>query len=90
MKIKKLELINILQRVKPGLAKRDVIEQFTHFIFTGESVITYNDEICISHPLKTDFVCSAKSEEFFKAILKRSEVDGNRFYRSVGTLGGGK
>lgn len=30
------------------------------------------------------------SDEFFKGILKRSEVDIGRFYRSVGTLGGGK
>ena len=68
MKIKKAELADILQKIKPGLSKRDIIEQFTHFIFTGEAAITYNDEICISHPLETDFICSAKSEEFYKAI----------------------
>jgi len=77
MKMKKAELQNVLQKVKPGLAKRDVIEQFTHFIFTGTSVITYNDEICISHPLVTEFQCSAKSDEFFKAVnsIDSDEID---------------
>lgn len=77
MKMNKTELMNILQKVKPGLAKRDIIEQFTHFIFSGTEVITYNDEICISHPLETDFVCSAKSDEFFKAIssVETEEVE---------------
>jgi len=65
----KSNLVKVFQSVKPGLAKRDIIEQFTHFIFTGSEVMTYNDEICISHPLKTDFQCSVSAEELYKTLM---------------------
>lgn len=77
MKITKSEILNVLQKVKPALAKKDIVEQFTHFIFTGEEVMTFNDEICISHPFKTDFKCSARAEDLYKALngIKETEVD---------------
>jgi DNA polymerase III sliding clamp (beta) subunit (PCNA family) len=68
MQFKKAELLEILAKVKPGLAQKDIVEQFTHFIFSGTEVVTYNDQICISHPLETDFHCSAKADDFYKMI----------------------
>lgn len=51
MKIKRQELLTSLEIVKPGLANREVIEQSTHFAFVEGRVVTYNDEISISHPV---------------------------------------
>ena len=66
--IEKNDLLKILQSVKPGLATKGIIEQFTHFIFSGTAVMTYNDEICVSHPLKTDFQCSVIADDLYKTL----------------------
>lgn len=68
MKIKRLEFIDVLAAVRPGLAKREIIEQATHFIFTGTEVVAYNDYICISHPLKTDFKCTVDADKLYKVL----------------------
>ena len=38
--------------MKPGLANKEIIEQTTSFAFFEGRVVTYNDEISISHPLE--------------------------------------
>lgn len=77
MEYNKGVLLATLQMVKPGLARKGIIEQFQHFIFTGTDVLTYNDDICVSHPLETDFKCSVQAEDFFKVIngIKGDKVD---------------
>lgn len=52
MKINKQQLLEALEIVKPGLASKEIIEQSTSFAFIGDRVITYNDEISISHPIE--------------------------------------
>jgi len=49
--MERAELLKALEIVKPGLADKEVIEQTTSFAFIGDKVVTYNDEISISHPL---------------------------------------
>ncbi len=68
MQIIKQRLMDILNDLRPGLAKKDVIEQATHFLFTGEEIVSYNDRICIMYPFETDFICSVKGEELYKII----------------------
>ncbi len=68
MEVQVEEIKKILIAVKPGLAKRDIIEQATHFAFTGKEVITYNDSICISQPFETDFFCSVPASQLFKIL----------------------
>ncbi len=77
MKIKTKELIKILQVVRPGLAKKEIVEQSTHFIFGGQNIVTYNDRVCISHPLKSDFHCSVQAEDFYKIVsnIEEEEID---------------
>jgi len=77
MKIKRQVLVDILAAVKPGLAKKAIVEQSTHFVMTGNEVITYNDRICISHPFKTDFHCSVSAEELYKILvgISHEEID---------------
>lgn len=71
------ELLAALKAVKPGLDKQGTVEQMDHFIFTGDSVITYNDKICVSHPIDTDIRCSVNAEDLFNIVnkIKESEID---------------
>ena len=77
MKINRKELLIILSACRPGLAKREIIEEAIRFIFTGDAVATYNDQICIVYPYKTDFRCSVNGEEFYKILdgIKEDEVE---------------
>lgn len=60
--------MEVLLAVKPGLAKKEIVEQTTHFIFTGDRVVTYNDRVCVSHPFETDFQCSVIAKEFYDVL----------------------
>ena len=77
MKLNRPKLLNILAAAKPGLAKKEIIQQAAHFIFTGDAVATYNDLICIVYPYETDFRCSVHGEEFYRVLdsIKEDEVD---------------
>jgi hypothetical protein len=77
MKIRTKEFKDILTKVKPGLAQKGIVEQATHFVFTGEDILTYNDEISISHPLETDFECSVPSDILHGVVkdLSGKEID---------------
>jgi len=79
MRVIRDQLVNILASLKPGLAKKDIIEQASHFIFTGKDICTYNDRTCIIYPYETDFKCSVKGEEFYKILygVSEDEVDIN-------------
>jgi hypothetical protein len=51
MIIKKIDLLHALEVVKPGLGRQEQIQQTTSFAFITGRVVTYNDELSISHPL---------------------------------------
>ena len=68
-KTNKEELLQMLSAVKPGLSQKDIVEQSSQFIFTREEIITYNDQVCISHPFKTDFKCSVDASNLYKLLL---------------------
>lgn len=55
MQIKRTVLLDKLNEVAPALSDHNLIPILTHFWFTGESVLAYNDQIAISVPLKADF-----------------------------------
>ena len=69
--MKKSELQQALEIVKPGLANKEIIEQSTSFAFIKNRVVTYNDEISISHPVKDLTIKGAvKAEELYKLLQK--------------------
>ncbi len=74
MKINRIELIEILKKIRPGLSNKEITEQATHFIFNKESILTYNDQISISHPFKSDLSCTVPAKEFYE-ILSKIEDD---------------
>ncbi len=78
MKIDRLELLNALDRVKGGLAQKEIIEQSTSFAFMDGKVVTYNDEISISHPVKgLDLTGAIKAQELYQFLnkIKQEEID---------------
>lgn len=77
MKVNREELEKILAGVKPGLAKKEIIEEQGHFLFTGKEIATYNEEFCIAHSFSTDFSCSVKASHLYKIInrLRAEEIE---------------
>lgn len=71
MKIKKIELHKALEIVKPGVTNKEVVEQSTTFAFMNGRVVTYNDELSISHPIEgLDITGAVKAEELYKLLTK--------------------
>jgi hypothetical protein len=77
MKINKAELQLALEKVRPGLSNRGIIEQMSCFAFIDNRVVTYNDEISISHPVSgLDGVTGAiKAEALYEFLRKVKEEE---------------
>ena len=78
MKVSKKDLQVALEKVKPGLASKEMIEQSTSFAFVGDRVVTYNDEISISHPVKglnVKGAIKAQTLYSFLSKIRREEID---------------
>jgi len=76
--MKKIDVLNALAIVKPGLANSELIEQTTSFAFIEGKVVTYNDEISISHPVPEIKIEGAiKAEELYHLLnkIKRDEIE---------------
>jgi DNA polymerase III sliding clamp (beta) subunit (PCNA family) len=72
------ELMQALEIVKPGLASKAVIDQSTSFAFIGNRIITYNDEISISHPVEGLAIDGAvRSEELYQLLsrITKDEIE---------------
>jgi hypothetical protein len=90
MKLKREELFGALSKVRPALSNKGVVEQTDHFIFDGDFIRTYNDEIAISYPFKSGFRLAVKADEFFSLISKITieeigmELSGVKLLISIG------
>jgi len=73
--MKKQELLHALEVVKPGLANKEIIEQSTSFAFINDRVVTYNDEISISHPVEGLNVTGAVQAQELHKLLTKLKVD---------------
>lgn len=71
MVINKASLQEALEIVKPGLASKEMIEQATSFAFINGRVVTYNDEISISHPVEgLELQGAIKAEHLYQLLTK--------------------
>lgn len=68
MQIARDRMLSILEAMKPGLARKEILEESGNFIFDNDRILTYNDQVCIIHPLNCDFRCSVPAEELHKLI----------------------
>jgi len=74
--MKKQELIAALECVKPGLSNKELIEQSTSFAFINGRVVTYNDEISISHPVAgLELTGAIQATELYSILKKLKQED---------------
>ena len=72
MKIKRQDLFLMLTQLKPGLAKKEIIEQSRSFLFTSRGVSAFNDEIYAFAPLELPegLEVAVPSDELLKLLSK--------------------
>jgi hypothetical protein len=78
MNVNKKNLQDALEIVKPGLASKELIEQSTSFAFIKGRVVTYNDEISVSHPVKgLELEGAIKAAELYSLLskIKKEEIE---------------
>jgi DNA polymerase III sliding clamp (beta) subunit (PCNA family) len=77
MKVKKVDLLTALEKVKVGLSDKAIIDQTDHFVFGERYVSTYNDKIAISYPFSLGFPVAVKASEFHSLMRKiiADEID---------------
>lgn len=75
MEISKKELEHALEIVKPGLANKDIVEQATSFAFVKGKVVTYNDEISVSHPVAGLDIAGAVEADILYKLLSKAKSD---------------
>lgn len=78
MIVNKSSLQEALEIVKPGLANKEIIEQATSFAFIGGRVVTYNDQISISHPVSNLQIEGAvKADKLYPLLskIKKEEIE---------------
>ena len=69
LKINTQNLLTALETVNPALAQKEFVETTTHYFFTNEKLITYNDKICISYPYtRFNKTFSIKAKDFYNII----------------------
>lgn len=68
MLVDRESFLNLLECTRPGLEKRGVVEQTCSFLFQGERVVTYNDEISVSAPVPLDIEGAVPANELYKLL----------------------
>jgi hypothetical protein len=72
MKINRKEFQTLLERVRPGLASKEIIEQSTSYVFKDGQVFTYNDSVAVSAPLPNG-----------KALGLEGAIEATRLYKVI-------
>jgi hypothetical protein len=75
MKVDRKTLLGVLELLKPGLAKKELVEQASHYIFTGASAVTFNDQIMVSFPFDMEFPFSVRGEDLFNVLKSMKDED---------------
>ena len=66
----RVQILEVLKRIKPGVASSTVVESLGYFYLDGENINSYNDKIAICHPFKTPFQAFIKADTFFNVLSK--------------------
>lgn len=70
-KVDRKELLGILKLVSQAKGEKEIVEQMSHFIFTGDDVVCFNDQVCLQHAYdKIEEPFSVKANAF-QAILSK-------------------
>lgn len=74
MKVNRNKLLLALNSVKHGLARNEIIDQSTSFVFSDNKIHTFNDEISVCAPFKIKMECAVPSKELL-AFMNRATVE---------------
>ena len=70
--INREQFLQVLFLVGSGLSKKSItIEQSSHFVFMGDQIATFNNEVCVAHPFNINFNCTVPAREL-EAIVERA------------------
>jgi len=90
------ELLNALESIAPGLSKREIVEQSSCFVFRGNRIITFNDEVACSTPNPLSIEGAVTAESFLNILRKMGEEfitvcmkDGHLTFKGKGGREGG-
>ena len=75
MKVNRESLLNKLESVRPGLSKREIVEQSSCFVFTKGRVMTFNDEIACSYDVDVKLKGAVQAEPLLAILRKLGEQD---------------
>lgn len=77
MKIKTSEFKDIVNKIKSGISNKDIFEQGKGITFTGDYLMTYNDQIGVLYPFESEYQFIIPASEFIKIInrIKTKEFD---------------
>jgi len=70
MEVNREKFLQTLLAVKPGLAAKEIMPQSTSFIIKDGRIRTYNDEISVSYPFKSDFKAAVPAEKLISYVTK--------------------
>jgi len=73
MEINREQLLGVLNLVRPGLSTKEIIEQSNHFILNNEQILTFNDEILVSHNFNIGVKCTVDASLFLKLVEKMKD-----------------
>jgi DNA polymerase III sliding clamp (beta) subunit (PCNA family) len=69
------DLLQALNRVAPGLSSKESVEQSDCYIFMGDRVVTFNDELAVSFPFDTGIEGAINAKKFYDIMLKLKDKD---------------
>jgi len=73
MRIERDNLIKQLEMTRPGLSPKEFIEQSSCFVFTDDTLHTYNDEIACRVPLKLGFTGAIQASKLIQFLEKAND-----------------
>lgn len=73
--INRKQLLSIVEKLKPGLAPQDVLEQTSSFVFKNGFVWSFNNESAVSHPLpkQISFNGAVPADPFLRLLEKLTD-----------------
>ncbi|MFA5355250.1 MAG: hypothetical protein WC302_00730 [Candidatus Paceibacterota bacterium] len=85
VEIKKDSFLPIVNVIKSGLSERGLVEQFSHFTFTGTHIVSFNDKVSLLYPFEIPFSFSIKGDIFISVLNKikgdvSMELKGNQVF----------
>jgi len=72
MEVNRKELLEVLDKVRPGVDTKGVMESMSYFLFSGTDIVTCNYKISIHHPFETYFSLLVKANDLYKLLSKLS------------------